>query len=53
MKSPLKIFVNGVEATSVKGEGVSWPTEPLERALVEGASELVGGPGAHLIIDRS
>jgi SRSO17 transposase len=28
-----------------------WPTEPLERVLVERANELVGGPDAHLIID--
>lgn len=28
-----------------------WPTEPLERVLADRANELVGGPGAHLIID--
>ena len=28
-----------------------WPTEPLEQVLAERANELLGGPGAHLIID--
>jgi SRSO17 transposase len=28
-----------------------WPIEPLEQVLAERANELVGGPGAHLIVD--